>query len=96
MGMSFIPLSYYHALYYAILEYGIWYVLSLGLAIMVFVHAWLRDVASALAWAFITFAVPVIGFALYIVYYLCSWKNLCASRKEREAAKEILKKWKEE
>ena len=88
-----LPMNYYQGLYFFMLRYGYLYVISLVLAIIVYFHAIFRDVGSALTWAFISFAFPIVGALLYLIYFLCSWKNLCVSRKEREKAREIVKKW---
>ncbi len=88
-----LPMSYYHGLYLFMLQYGYLYLISLVLAIIVYFHAMLRGGEPALTWAFITFALPIVGALLYLIYFLCSWKNLCVSRKEREKAREIVKKW---
>ena len=86
-------MNYYHLLYDFMLQYGYLYAISLVLAIIVYFHAVFKEVEPALTWAFITFALPIVGALLYLIYFLCSWKNLCVSRKEREKAREIVKKW---
>jgi hypothetical protein len=92
MGPQCLPM-YYHELYSFMLEYGYLYAISLVLAIIVYFHAFFKGVEPALTWAFISFAIPVVGALLYLIYFLCSWKGLCVSRKEREKAEEIVKKW---
>ena len=91
--ISMLTMSYCHGLYLFMLQYGYLYQISLVLAIIIYFHAMLRGGEPALTWAFITFALPIVGALLYLIYFLCSWKNLCVSRKEREKAREIVKKW---
>ncbi len=88
-----LPMSYYNNLYSLMLQYGYLYAISFVLAILVYFHALFREVEPALTWAFITFIFPFIGALLYFIYFICSWKNLCVGRKEKEKAREVMKKW---
>ena len=91
--INILPLSYYNNLYSLMLQYGYLYLISFVLAILVYFHALFEEVEPALTWAFLSFIFPFIGALLYLIYFICSWKNLCVSRKEKEKAREVIKKW---
>ncbi len=90
-----LPLNVYLGVYEFMLRFGFWYGISLILAIVVYFHALLSGIEPPMVWAFITFAVPVVGAIIYSVYFICFWKGLCVSAEEKEHAKEVIEKWRD-
>lgn len=94
MDLSFTAM-YYSQLYDFFMSSGLyyWYGLSFVLAIIVYFHSGMSGNEPALAWAFLTFAIPIIGLLIYILDFICLYRGVCRKKEDKEYSKKLKTMW---